>query len=236
MTFYEAEIFAIPHIAMKMGFYLAPLIVLILLGIALSRIFVQTKELKLSSVFVVNGLFSGISFVGMQTLFLEKITVISGRPSLALVLMITLFLLTSAVACFLIDSFKLSRPGLTLRWILLVLVGSSMIAYVLIDTFSARNLTGIEFIWLSSAALFVPAVSGGIAFGAFFQIVAERLSRMIFLALLATATGALVGAYHTKAIALDLGFSVAFSMMLLLCVGMALLTPTESSPDENPSI
>ncbi len=234
--FQAAEIVGIPYSAVKLGLFLVPLLLIGLIAVGLKRLFVQGGQVKLSSVFVIYALMSGISYVGLQILFLEKVIYLSGRATLSLVLTLDLFLLTGAVACFLIESSKFQRPGQTLRWILISHVGACMVAYVGLDAFVQAPLSGLEFLWLASGFLFLPAISGGAAFGVFFQIVSARSTRLIPLVLGAMASGALFAGMQTKAIALELGFSIAFSIMLLLSVGMALLAPGESSSDQGSAV
>lgn len=231
----SAELFGLPHIAVKMGFLLTPLLALTILGFMLRRLVVQASQLKMSGAYVIYGFISGVSYVGLQALFLEKITSLGGRTTLSLVVIMNLFLLTCAVACYLIETEKFSRPGHSLRWFLIVMVGSSMVAYAGLDSISATKLSGVEFIWLSSAFLFIPAVCAGGAFGLFFQMLSGRGWKLIPVTLLSVSLGSLVAGLETKAVALELGFSMAFSLMLLCHVGMALLIPAESSPDRSES-
>lgn len=228
-----AELFGLPHIAVKLGVMTAPVLALAILGIFLRRLFVQASQTKLSGIYVLYAFLSGVSYVGLQALFLEKITLASGRATLSLVVVMNLFLLTCAVACYLIESEKISRPGHSLRWFLVIMVASSMVAYAGLDSISANKLSGLEFVWLTSAFLFIPALCAGGAFGLFFQMLSGRSWKLIPLTLLSISSGSLFAGLQTKAIAVEIGFSMAFSLMLLGHVGMALLVPAESSPDQS---
>lgn len=230
-----ATLSGLPQLTIKLGFLLAPLLGFLAIGFLFKKLILPAsrQSAKSSKLLVLYGFISGMSYMGIQSLFFEKIKWVSGQPTLSLVIIVNLIFLTCALASYLIESHQIREPGHTLRWVLFMTICSSMLGYAILDAFSGVGLSSIEFIWVASAFLFVPATCAGAAFGLFFQIVASQSQRLIPIVLIALGTGALLASYETKAIALEIGFSMAFSIMLLGQVALALMTPPDSGSDQS---
>lgn len=228
-----AALSGLPQLSVKLGFLLGPILGFLALGLMFKKWFAQGESAKNSKLLLLYGFISGMSYMGIQSLFFEKIKWVSGQPTLSLVIIVNLILLTCALASYLIESHRIPEPGPTLRWVLVMTISSSMLGYAVLDAFSNASLSSLEFVWISSAFLFVPAVCAGAAFGLFFQIVASQSHRLIPAVLIALGSGSLLASFQTKAIALEIGFSMAFSLMLLGQVALALITPADSSSDQS---
>ncbi|NJL25689.1 MAG: hypothetical protein HC902_11290, partial [Calothrix sp. SM1_5_4] len=163
-----------------------------LLGLFKSLDREQVASGKESTLFVICAFLAGLAYVGLHGLFLEKISFVSGRPTLSLLVTLDLFLVTSASACFLIESLEIRRQRLAMRTTLLLLVIGSAVGYIGLDLCSSLQLTGVGFIWLSSSFLFLPALCAGLAYGVFFKILSSRKPRLIPVVLCANGCGSLI--------------------------------------------
>lgn len=167
--------------------------------------------------------FTSMGYISLQSLFLAKLSEVSAQPTLSFLMILSLFLLTCSMACFLFESRILSQPREYLRISLIGMVLASSIAYFVIATLGFEKLPATAFLWLAGVSLFIPALCTGALFGLFFQILAHRHSSQIKGALFASGLGSLTAGLKAKAVAHYLGFTSGIVILLLGFLVMALM-------------
>lgn len=176
---------------------------------------------------------SGIAYVSLQSLFLKKVVLLNGRPTLSLTLTLYFFFVTGSVACYLFEGGKESTPKRRVRVAFFAIVLSSIFAYTSLTYLSALNLPMWLRGWFSAGLLFFPALSAGLAYGWFFQIVAQQFPKWLLPSLIATAAGAITAGLHAKALMDVLGSAQSFYLTLTLFSATLLLIPEPRQEDKS---
>ncbi len=177
----------------------------------------------------------GLGYLGMQTLFLGKMVLICAHPQTALFVHLYLLLITILIAVYIIDSRPATSAEHWLRAAGLGVLVAHGLAYFLLRWIESRAFTSLTGTWLGALLLTPPAVTAGLAFGWFFQVVAKTHSRSIALIICSVIAGALVAVTRAHMLILKLGSPLAFGLLLGAMVITLAIWPAPASEDRHPS-
>lgn len=177
------------------------------------------------------GFFSGAGYLGLQALFLNKLTKFCDNSQTALFVNFYLLFLTILVATYIVEARPSKNPERWLRLTGLAIVISHGVAFFTLSWWTPEKMAALTTSWLAGLILTPAALSSGVAFGKFFQITLRESARPTFTLLCSIATGALV-APHGKFLIVLLGPTVAFALILLSFVAILTILPVPASEED----
>lgn len=182
---------------------------------------------------ILGAFFAGLGFIGLQSLFLEKMVLLCDLPSTALFIHFYLLLITILVASYIIDARPAKNPERIMRINGLAIIISHGTAYFLLSWIVHPSLSTMTAAWLGGVILTVPAVTAGMAFGWFFQVVLKFYSGKALLILCSAAAGALIAGPRARILTIELGSTLAFVLILSAFVAILAILPSTASDDRS---
>ena len=177
--------------------------------------------------------FSGVGYLGLQALFLERLALFCAHPRTALVVHFYLLFVTILVASYIVEARPSKNPERWLRLTGLAIVLSHGLAFFTLSWWTPVNMTGLASGWLGGVILTPAAICSGVAFGKFLQIVLRQSPRSILTVLCSIAAGALI-APRVKYLVGILGPTPTFALMLLSFVAILTILPAPANEDKQP--
>lgn len=177
---------------------------------------------------------SGVGYLGLQALYLEKMVLLCDRPVTALAIHFYLLFVTILVGSYIVEARPSNNPERWLRSTGFVIVLSHGAAFMALTLWKPLT-PGPLAVWLAGVILTFPAIASGVAFGKFVQIVLKNYPQTTFGVLFAIACGAFVSAPRMKLLVMILGSPIAFTILLLGFVAILTVLPATPSDDRHPT-
>lgn len=177
--------------------------------------------------------FSGAAYLGLQALFLDKLAAFCDQPRAALMVHFYLLFVTILVASYIVEARPSKAPDRWLRLTGLMIMISHAAAFYVLTWWSPGKFGAFTSAWIGGLILTPAAVSGGIAFGKFIQVMQTQYPRSVTSVLCSIAFGALA-APRAKAALVVLGPTLSFALILLFLVATLTVIPAPSSEDKQP--
>ncbi len=179
--------------------------------------------------------FAGVGYLGLQTIFLDKLAIFCENPRTALAVHFYLLFITILVASYIVEARPSKNPERWLRLTGLGIVISHGVAFYTLSWWTPQHMTALASGWLGGVILTPAAICSGVAFGKFLQLqlVLQQSSRSILTVLCSIAGGALI-APRVKFMVVVLGPTLSFALILLAFVAILTILPAPASEDKQP--
>lgn len=182
---------------------------------------------------VLGAFFAGLGYIGLQSMFLDKMVLLCDSPRTALFIHFYLLLITILVASYIIDARPAKSPERLMRINGLAIIVSHALVYFALNWIDTPQLSTVAAAWLGGVILTLPAVTAGLAFGWFFQVVLKFFSGRAFLILCSSSAGALIAAPRAKVLVDEIGTTPAFALILTAFVAILAIVPSTASEDRS---
>lgn len=182
---------------------------------------------------VVGAFLAGLGYIGLQSLFLDKMVLLCDQPRTALFIHFYLLLITILVASYIIEARPAKNPERIMRFNGLAIIVSHALAYLALYRMETPNLTTVAAAWLGGVILTIPATTAGMAFGWFFQVVLRFYTGKAWLILCSAAAGALIAGPRAKILVGELGATLAFGLILTAFVAILAILPSTAREDRS---
>jgi len=177
--------------------------------------------------------FSGLGYLGLQALFLDKLAAFCDQPRTALMVHFYLLFITILIASYIVEARPSKNPERWLRITGLAIVISFGVAFFAMTFWKAPAMSALASAWLGGVMLTPAAVSSGVAFGKFVQIVQRQSARSMLTVLCSIAVGAMC-ATRAKFVLVVLDPTLAFALILLAFVAILTILPVQMNEDKQP--
>ncbi len=182
---------------------------------------------------ILGAFLAGLGFIGLQSLFLEKMVLLCDQPRTALFIHFYLLLITILVASYIIEARPAKNPERIMRINGLAIVISHGVVFFALNWLDTPYLSSVAAAWLGGVILTAPAVTAGMAFGWFFQVTLKFYAGKALLILCSAAAGALIAGPRAKILVVKLGPTPAFALILAAFVAILAILPATASEDRS---